>query len=174
MWFLSKHNKWGRMKNLSPQIILPIIPIVICCALCVPMIKFLSAELKRYQVEQLIGTSLPASVSDLRYHKYQPFYWDPMTFMDPYHITYIRFRASEQEYIELMERMDMEFYDKDQVRFWASWPGKWGAGVPNIVDEWWNPKLNTPRYAARNKPDDLERGRIFAIYEDGYVFIKFN
>jgi hypothetical protein len=119
--------------------------------------------LKRYQVQQILGVALPETIDDLKYYKHQPdiaFRW---------YTAYIRFKASEEVYLQLMEQMEMTFIAKDTETIYRYyWPGQWKAD-PKLDLEWWNPKLETPKNAAAK--DFGTEGWILATYEQGYVFI---
>ena len=58
---------------------------------------------RRY-VQNLLGVTLPESVTDVRYYKDQP-NWEYN-----HYTVYIRFRISEDEYMNLMRQMNMTFY----------------------------------------------------------------
>jgi hypothetical protein len=115
-----------------------------------------------YAVGQLLGTALPSQITNLNYFK-----WEPTPDLYFYE-TYIKFGASREEFIQLIERMNMDFYrsDKNYMRYL---PTNWKA-TPQIKLDWWNPKITTPFDDAAAGSFGLN-GSIIAKYEGCNIYI---
>ena len=118
----------------------------------------------RRRVQELLGMTLPESVDDVRYYKYQP------NSEITYYTVYIRFRIPKDEYMDLMRQMNMTFYTGVDTPYWYLFPGKWKTSR-SAVSDWWNPTLETLRNntATRQYGSD---GWIIAKHENGYAYIR--
>ena len=114
-----------------------------------------------YGVEKLLGTALPSQVTNLHYFKWQ---LSPDLY---FYEAYIKFSVSRSEFIKLMKRMKMDFYQggKNEMGYLPTgWQSK-----PEVKLDWWNPKTNTPLDAASRYFG--VNGWIVAKYEEGNVYI---
>jgi hypothetical protein len=89
---------------------------------------------KRRAVQKLLGTALPDGTDDLHY-----FRWQPSEDLS-YYVAYVKFGASREEFIDLMQRMDMDFHHTGgDANLYL--PAAWDAEVEL---EWWDPDPDTP------------------------------
>lgn len=156
------------MNRLTLKNILIVLPLGLVCGLTLICIGgFVSGEklllaLERRQAQQILGVPLPDSNDDFRYFKYRP------NLAYRRYEAYIRFKAPEEAYLQLMEQMEMNFIEDGDNAYRYFWPGLW-KGNPRVNLEWWNPKLETSKNAAAK--DFGSDGWMLATYEQGYVFI---
>jgi hypothetical protein len=117
----------------------------------------------RWRVQNLLAVKLPESVNEVRYYKDQP------NSEINHYTVYIRFRISEDEYMALMQQMNMTFYAGATTPYSYLFPGHWKAS--RITVDWWNLTLETPRNNTVTRQYG-SAGWIIAKYENGYAYIK--
>ena len=153
------------MQWLSKKMIVVYAAVFACCAASATVWIMTWFFSKQHIVESEIGTILPKSTQELNYYWFQPS-------TDLYeHWIYIKFRASKEDYLDLMRRMGVQTYDKADRRLYLLLPGHWKATSPS-VPQWWDPSIDIPDDTAMMYYGDPESaGWTVAKYENGYVYI---
>ena len=136
--------------------------ILVCCIVGVVTGVIVLGFDKRHTVEKRIGAALPKSTEDLNYSWYQP----SMDYLTYY--VYIKFRASKQDYIDLMHRMGVETYAGTDPYLGVVLPREWKAILPSGLP-WWDPSPDIPDDTALRY--ESSSGWTVVKYENGYVYI---
>ncbi len=114
---------------------------------------------KRRAVQKLLDTALPDVTDDLHY-----FRWQPSEDLS-YYTAYMKFGTSREEFVDLMERMNMDFRGAGgDANLYL--PAAWDA---MIELDWWDPDADTPEYSAARSFG--ANGWIVAKYESGHVYM---
>jgi hypothetical protein len=114
---------------------------------------------KRRAVQKLLGTALPDVTDDLHY-----FRWQPSEDLS-YYVAYVKFGTSREQFIDLMQRMNMDFHNTGgDANLYL--PAAWDVLVEL---EWWDPDPDTPVDAAARAYGT--NGWIVAKYEHGDVYL---
>lgn len=146
--------------------------LVLMCSFMAVSDKLISGlDFNRYRVQKLLGILLPESADDIRYHKDQPNWaWN-------YYTVYIRLSIPENEYMDLMQQMEMNFYTDATTPYSYLFPGKWKT-PSHLTLDWWKPTLETPKnnaatrqYGSATLPHGSP-GWIIAKHEHGYAYIQ--
>jgi hypothetical protein len=143
-------------------------PVIVCIILAACLAAGIAAGLaalgssKRRAVERDIGAALPRSAEELNHHIHQ-------LGTDLYaHHVYIKFRASKQDYMDLMRRMGVPTFDKEEPDLRILLPGQWKP-TPLYEPDWWDPSPDIPDGTAMMYEGSA--GWIIAKHENGYVYI---
>ena len=118
---------------------------------------------KRRAVEQYLETTLPDQTDDLSYFV-QEFPGSDTSLRT----IYIRFKTPREAYLDLMQRLNAESYEKAEKPWHYMWPAEW-QGLQNLA--WWGLNLDTTADVFARA--SLDGGKwIRAKYDQGYAYIK--
>ena len=122
----------------------------------------LLGSIKRHAIEKQIGVALPESAEDLNYRRLE-------LSTDLYaHRVYIKFRASKEDYIDLMRGMGVQTFDSKEPDLRILLPGTWKATSLSELD-WWDPSSDIPDDTAMMYEPSADW--IVAKHENGHVYI---
>ncbi|MFN0085505.1 MAG: hypothetical protein ACKVX9_08970 [Blastocatellia bacterium] len=151
-WMYIRQHKWVLL-----------IAILLAVAFTIKLYRggTMSGARERRQIEKLFGINLPKHFNDLHYFK-----WQPNADLS-YYVTYIKLRASQEEFAVLAAQMGLTFTggggDAD-LHLPAAW-----EPMPEVRLEWWDSTPATPSASAARSFG--ANGWIVAKYERDCVYL---
>lgn len=155
-----RHFRIPRVRVLAALVLLVIATSIVAGATDDTVFGLFKSD--KRSAEQVLGAGLPASASDVHFYRDQP---SPDLAM---YTAYLRFRTTRDDYLDMMQRLQVRTYPGSAPELRELLPGKWHAD-PRLRLDWWNP--------GDDIPDDTAMGQfgvngwLVAKMSDGNVYV---